>query len=80
MFRNIIMRRARVLGFLISDYASRLPEGLEKMAQWVRSGQIRYRVDILDGIEQAAAALERLFSGGNIGKQVVRLGPEPLPA
>lgn len=77
MFRNVIMKRARIEGFLIADYRSRFPEAIEVMAKWVRDGQLKYRVDIVDGIEQAPAALNRLFTGKNIGKQLVRLSPEP---
>jgi len=77
MFRNVIMKRARIEGFLISDYRARFPEAVEVMAKWVRDGQLKYRVDIVDGIEQAPAALNRLFTGKNIGKQLVRLSPEP---
>ncbi|WP_157160329.1 NADP-dependent oxidoreductase [Cupriavidus sp. BIS7] len=77
MFRNIIMKRVRIEGFLISDYFPRFPQALDDMVQWVKDGQIKYRVDIVDGIENAPAALNRLFSGANIGKQLVRLSPEP---
>ena len=77
MFRNIIMKRARVEGFLVSDYRPRFPEAIELMAQWIKAGQLKYRVDIVDGIEQAPAALNRLFTGKNIGKQLVRLSSEP---
>ncbi|MBP0636193.1 NADP-dependent oxidoreductase [Cupriavidus sp. AcVe19-6a] len=78
MFRNVIMKRARIEGFLIADYRSRFHEAVEVMAKWVRDGQLRYRVDIVDGIEQAPAALNRLFTGKNIGKQLVRLAPESV--
>jgi len=77
MFRNVIMKRARIEGFLISDYRSKFPEAVEVLAKWVREGQLKYRVDMVDGIEQAPAALNRLFTGKNIGKQLVRLSPEP---
>lgn len=77
MFRNIIMKRARIEGFLVSDYRSRFPEAVAVMAQWIRDGQLKYKTDIIDGIEQAPAALNQLFSGKNIGKQLVRLSPEP---
>jgi NADPH-dependent curcumin reductase CurA len=77
MFRNIIMKRARIEGFLISDYFPKFPQALDDMVQWVKDGQIKYRVDIVDGIENAPAALNRIFSGANIGKQLVRLSPEP---
>ncbi|UIF91520.1 NADP-dependent oxidoreductase [Cupriavidus sp. UYPR2.512] len=77
MFRNVIMKRARIEGFLIADYRSRFPEAVEVLAKWVRDGQLKYQVDMVDGIEQAPAALNRLFTGKNIGKQLVRLSPEP---
>ncbi len=77
MFRNVIMKRARIEGFLIADYRSRFPEAVEILAKWVRDGQLKYQVDMVDGIGQAPAALNRLFTGKNIGKQLVRLSPEP---
>ncbi|AGW95304.1 MULTISPECIES: NADP-dependent oxidoreductase [Cupriavidus] len=80
MFRNIIMKRARVEGFLVSDYRARFPEAVDALAQWIRAGELRYRVDIVDGIGQAPAALNRLFSGRNVGKQLVRLSPDPTLA
>ena len=76
-FRNIIMRRARVEGFLITDYVPRFAEGVAQLAQWVRDGAIKYQVDIIDGIERAPEGLARIFSGANLGKQLVRVGPEP---
>ncbi|WP_444634420.1 NADP-dependent oxidoreductase [Cupriavidus oxalaticus] len=78
MFRNVIMKRARIEGFLISDYRPRFHEAVEVMAKWVRDGQLKYRVDVIEGIEQAPAALNRLFAGKNIGKQLVRLAPESV--
>jgi len=77
MFRNVIMKRARIEGFLISDFVPRFAEGLAVMAPWVRDGLIKYHVDVVDGIENAPVALGRLFSGANVGKQVVRLAREP---
>ena len=77
MFRNIIMRRARVEGFLITDYIPRFAEGAAQLAQWVRDGAIKYQVDIIDGIERTPEGLARIFSGANLGKQLVRVGPEP---
>jgi NADPH-dependent curcumin reductase len=76
-FHNIIMKRARIAGFLISDYIPRFPQGIEQLARWVREGHIKYHVDILDGIERAPEGLMRLFSGANLGKQLVRVFPEP---
>ena len=77
MFRNIIMKRARVEGFLIADYIPRFAEGIQQLAQWVKDGELKYHVDIVDGIERAPEGFARLFSGANFGKQLVRISPEP---
>jgi NADPH-dependent curcumin reductase CurA len=63
-------------GFVIFDYASRLPEARAALARWIRSGQIRYREDILDGIEQAPGAIAGLYRGENLGKRLIRIAPE----
>jgi NADPH-dependent curcumin reductase CurA len=77
MFRNVIMRRATIQGFLIADYAPRFAEGVAQLAQWVRDGSLSYSVDIVDGIERAPEGFQRLFTGANYGKQLVRVSPEP---
>jgi NADPH-dependent curcumin reductase CurA len=72
---HLIVKRARVEGFLILDYAARFREGLQQMAQWVREGKIRYRETIVEGIENAPRAFLEMMRGKNIGKQLVRLSP-----
>jgi NADPH-dependent curcumin reductase CurA len=76
MFRNLIMRRLRVEGFVILDYLHRYPEIYEKLIPWMRSGALKQRLHIVDGIENAAAALKLLYTGGNNGKLMVGIGPE----
>lgn len=77
MFRNVIMKRARIEGFLIADYIPRFAEGVAQLAQWVKDGELKYHVDIVEGIERAPEGFARLFSGANLGKQLVRISPEP---
>jgi NADPH-dependent curcumin reductase CurA len=69
----LIVKRARVEGFLVSDYAPRYSEGLEQMAAWLKAGRIQYREDIVDGIERAPDAFIGMLKGQNIGKRLVRL-------
>jgi hypothetical protein len=57
----------------VLDYAHRYGEAREKLAQWVRNGDIRYREDILDGIERAPDAIAGLYRGENLGKRLIRL-------
>lgn len=47
------------------------------MARWIKEGQIKYREDVVEGIENAPAAFLKLFSGENFGKLLVKVGDEP---
>jgi NADPH-dependent curcumin reductase CurA len=76
-FANILMKRARVEGFIIIDYFPRFAEFAMQMGQWVMEGKVKDRVDIADGLENAVATLGKLFTGGNTGKLLVRVSAEP---
>jgi NADPH-dependent curcumin reductase CurA len=69
----LIIARAKVQGFLITDFAARFGPALAEMSQWVKSGQIRYREDIVDGFESLPKAFIGLLQGDNIGKRLVKL-------
>jgi NADPH-dependent curcumin reductase CurA len=71
--RQIMIARATVRGFLVLDYADRFELARRRLAEWARSGRLRHREDILDGIEQMPRAFLRLLSGQNFGKQLVRV-------
>jgi NADPH-dependent curcumin reductase CurA len=76
-FANLLMRRTLLKGFIILDYLDRFPEGMQAMGGWLAEGKIHYETDIVEGLEKAPASLERLFSGKNLGKLVVRVSEEP---
>ena len=65
--------RASMHGFIVYDYLHRLVEAREAIAGWLREGRVQYRETVVDGLESAPAAFVALFSGGNIGKQLVRI-------
>ena len=73
---HLIVKRAKVEGFLVMDYAARREEGLRKLSEWVRSDKIKYRERIAEGIENAPRAFMEMLSGRNIGKQLVRVSGE----
>lgn len=77
MFRNILMKRVTVKGFIIIDYLDRFAEGQAEMGQWLAEGKLKYRTDIVDGLENAPSAMKRLFTGENTGKLLVRVSEEP---
>ncbi|WP_435066499.1 NADP-dependent oxidoreductase [Haloplanus sp. C73] len=70
---QLIAPRARVEGLLVSDYATRFGTATEQLQSWVVSGEIQNRETVVDGLENAPDAFLGLFSGDNIGKQVVRV-------
>lgn len=69
----LLVNRALIRGFLVSDYEARAGEFLAQMAAWIREGKLRYREDVVEGIENAPAALLRVLRGENFGKQLVRI-------
>ena len=70
---NLVSRRGRMEGFIVTDYAKRYREAVNDLAGWVREGRIKYRVDVQQGLENAPATLRRLFEGRNEGKQLLRV-------
>ena len=73
----VVGKRLRIEGFIISDHIDRTPAFLADMAPWVRDGAVRYRETVVEGIENAPAAFIGLLGGENIGKMLVKMGPEP---
>ncbi|MEM0985035.1 MAG: NADP-dependent oxidoreductase [Pseudomonadota bacterium] len=76
-FANLLMRRTLVKGYIIIDYYDRFPEGIQAMAGWLMEGKIKFETDVVQGLENAPASLERLFTGKNLGKLVVQVSEAP---
>lgn len=70
---RIIAARVRLQGFLVFDYFPRMAEFYRDMAPWLKSGAVKSRETIVDGLEQAPDAFLGLFKGANVGKMLVRL-------
>jgi NADPH-dependent curcumin reductase CurA len=70
---NLIVKRAKVQGFLVFDYAKRYREGLTQLSEWLREGKIQYRETVADGLENAPAAFLGMMRGENVGKQLVKV-------
>jgi NADPH-dependent curcumin reductase CurA len=75
---NLIVRRASMRGFLIFDYLGRASEAIGALATWAGEGKLRNRVDVVEGLENAPDALRRLFTGDNLGKQLVKVAEPPV--
>ena len=72
----LIVFRARMEGFLVSDYAHRYGEALPRLARWLAAGELRYREHVTDGIENAPRAFIGMLRGENRGKALVRVAPQ----
>ncbi len=70
---NLVIQRARMEGFIVIDYAARFGAAREELKRWVDAGEIAHQEDVVVGIERAPEALLRLFSGKNLGKQLVQV-------
>lgn len=74
---TLISKRARMEGFLCTDYLPRAQEAYSNLVQWHMAGKMKYRVDVVEGLENAPTALNKLFDGSNTGKLLVKVGAEP---
>jgi hypothetical protein len=71
--RFVLFNRVRIQGFIVSDFYARREPALRHLAEWVRQGRLRYREDVVEGLENAPAAFIGLLEGKNFGKRLVRL-------
>ncbi|WP_437336798.1 NADP-dependent oxidoreductase [Sorangium sp. So ce394] len=70
---NLLMRRGRMEGFIVTDFLGQVNEAVSDLAGWVSSGKIKNRVDVQEGLEKAPATLNRLFTSANTGKQLLKV-------
>jgi len=72
-YLNLLVQRGRMEGFIVTDFAAKFGEAVMQLAAWAKEGRIKDRVDIAEGLESAPAALRRLFTGANVGKQLIQV-------
>ena len=70
---SLIIKRATMQGFLVLDYLPNSEKALEEIATWVLEGKLQHREDIQEGIENCPQTLNRLFTGENKGKQLLKI-------
>ena len=70
----LIQKQARMEGFLVFNFAHRHEHARQRMAAWIRSGDLRYREDVVEGLENAPAAFIGMMTGENFGKLLVKVG------
>lgn len=72
--RQVLVKRLKMQGFIVSDHMELYPEFIEQMSKWISEGKLKWRETIIEGIENAPTAFIGLFKGDNIGKMLVKLG------
>ena len=72
-YMNLLVKRARMEGFVVFDYLPRTAEALAELMPMIEDGRLRHREDVRDGLEQAPTALMDLYSGDNKGKLLVKI-------
>jgi NADPH-dependent curcumin reductase CurA len=70
---SVLRKRLLLRGFIVFDFAAKQPDFLRDVSEWVRTGRLKYREDIVDGLENAPAAFLGLLQGKNFGKVLVRV-------
>ena len=74
---NLVVPKAlRLEGFEIADHLDLRPQFLQDMIRWMKAGKMKFHNTVLEGIENAPGALVGLFKGDNLGKMLVRIGPD----
>ena len=74
---SMIGNRTLMQGFIISDHFDRYPEFIREAAGWLKTGRLTHQQTVVEGIENAPKAFLGLFAGENLGKMVVKIGPDP---
>ena len=72
-YSMILMKRLRVEGFIVLDFAERYPEAIAALSQWMAEGKIKVRTEIVDGLEHALQTVKKLYTGANTGKLMIRV-------
>ena len=70
---SVLRKRLNLRGFIVSDFAAKQGDFLRDVGEWVRTGRLKYREDIVEGLEQAPAAFLGLLQGKNFGKMLVKV-------
>jgi len=69
----LVKRRVKMQGFIVLDYLDRFADAAAELGQWVMEGKLVWREDVQEGFDNIPTTLQRLFTGANQGKQLLKL-------
>jgi NADPH-dependent curcumin reductase CurA len=73
----LLVKRAMIKGYLVIDHSHRTGDFLRDVSGWLRDGKMKYREDVVEGLENAPKAFLGLFRGENFGKLIVKVSADP---
>ena len=74
-YLSLLVNRARMEGFVVFDFAARYAEAAQAMSGWIAQGKLKHREDVVEGgVDAFVPTLNRLFTGENFGKLVLKVG------
>ncbi len=73
LMRALLTKRLRIQGFIVFDFAQQTPDFLREASGWIREGKLKYREDIVEGLENAPSAFAGLLRGANFGKLLIKV-------
>ncbi|MEX2115178.1 MAG: zinc-binding dehydrogenase, partial [Pirellulales bacterium] len=68
---SMVVKQARVEGFLVFQFADKFQQGIAEMAQWIKEGRLKFKEDIVAGFENMPQAFIGMLGGDNTGKRIV---------
>lgn len=78
LMRVVLTQRVMIRGFIVTDFSDKQAQFQADMANWISAGKIKYREDIVNGLENAVTAFQGLLQGRNFGKLLVQLSDNPF--
>ena len=73
---QLVAQSVTIQGFVVIDYMDRFGEGIAQLAEWVMAGDIKFREEVVDGLDNILPAFLKLFDGSNQGKLLIRIPEE----
>lgn len=77
-YMQLVIRRCRMEGFIVIDYAHKAAEAIQELSGWIQSGQLKHAEDVQEGFENTPKTFLRLFEGKNLGKQLIKIADAPV--
>jgi hypothetical protein len=76
LMRMVLTQRVTIRGFIVSDFSNKQGAFLGDMSKWIADGKIKYKEDIVEGLDNAVGAFQGLLEGNNFGKLLIQVSDD----